>query len=229
MFPTSELVAALLSLVVGTLFGSELTRWLYRPNVIIRYKDIDPLYADDGVHWSIKVANLGRTVASDCKSVITIQGLLRDDLLEAHEANPTENLPEYKDENIAFPRPQQIGRKYFRPIVSECLAWAALGNPASISINPGLTQILDVFKVQGPDKGGYITLPSESGWRKVRARIKARELSGHIFICPSNEFPTLIMFTLAFDDEGRSRFIVTQPSWKKRLERFFFRQRYYFG
>jgi len=231
MLPSQELTSALISLIVGTLLGSELTRWLYRPNVVIRYEDVDPLHTEDGVHWSIKVANLGRTVATDCKATITIDELQQSDLLDTQEADAKEILPDYREENadLSFPRPQQIGRKFFRPINGASLAWACLGNPPELSINPGITEVLDVFKIQQCSRGPYVCLPTEAGWRRLRARIKARPLSGRIFICPSNEFPTLIMFRLSFDEAGQSRFEVTKPTILKRLQRYFFSRQYYFG
>ncbi len=231
MPPFDQIISALISLVIGTLLGSEITRWLYRPRVYIRYEDIAPLYAEDGVHWTIRVANLGRTVATNCKCIITIDSLDESDLLDVNEAFEKENLPEYREEkaDLSFPRTQTLSPNYFREISGESLAWATLGNPAVISINPGITEMLDVFKVQDPDKGGYISMPTEYGWRRLRARIKPRDLTGRVLVCPSNEFPTLIFFRLAFDASGKSSFYVRRPSPLKRLQRIFFRRRYYFG
>ena len=231
MWPLEELTSALISLAVGTLLGAEVTRWLYRPRVFIRYEDVAPLDADDGIYWTIKVANLGRTVANNCKGIITIDSLCQTDLLESSEANPEENLPEYPEESAdkIYPRLQLINPKYFRKINGESLAWATLGNPATISINPGVTEMLDVFKVQNNKDGIYITMPSEHGWRRLRARIKQRDLSGRIMICPSNEFPTLIYFRLTFNSDGKSVFVVKRSGSLKKLQRIFFRHKYYFG
>ena len=229
--PGDQLLSAFISLLVGTLLGREITRWLYRPRVFIRYKDITPLITGDGVHWSIKVANLGRTVATSCKGTITIDDLSSEDLMAPNEAYENESLPKYQEEgrDLSFPREQIIDPRYFREISSECLSWAALGNPSVISINPGITEILDVFKVQHPEKGGYISMPTELGWRRLRARVKAKDLSGKIMICPSNEFPTLILFRLSFDEEGQSHFVVETPPFFERFQKWFLRERYYFG
>lgn len=226
-----QLTGALISLLIGTLLGSEITRWLYRPRVHIRYEDVAPLYAEDGIHWTIKVVNVGRTVATNCKGIITIDDLNRGDLLSAQDAYATENLPDYPEEkaDLSFPRRQMIESKYFRPIIGECLAWAALSNPSMISINPGITEMLDVFKVQRPDKGGYISIPTEFGWRQLRARIKRRELTERILVCPSNDFPTLIRFALTFSESGESAFRVFKPTFRSRLQRLFFKRQYYFG
>lgn len=231
MIVVDQLTAALISLVVGTLLGSELTRFLYRPRVIIRYKDTSPLYTPDGVHWSIKVANMGRTVASNCKGIIFVDGIDRDDLLGTNSANPQEILPDYKEENadLSFPRHQQIDGSSFRPLNGERLAWACLGNPQSIDINPGITELLDICKLQSYDKGNYIIFPTEYGWRRLRARVKAKNISGKIMICPSNEFPTVIHFRLDLDDEDRSIFTPIKPRFLQRMKRIFFRRKYYFG
>jgi len=231
MIVIDQITAALISLVVGTVLGSELTRFLYRPRVIIRYKDTSPLYAPDGVHWTIKVANIGRTVASNCKGIIYVDGINQDDLLGTDSANPQELLPDYKEENtdLSFPRHQQIDGSRFRPISGAQIAWACLGNPQSMDINPGITELLDICKIQFHDKGDYIIFPTEYGWRRLRARVKVKNISGKIMICPSNEFPTVIHFRLEFDDKNQSVFIPIKPSFLQRVKKTFFRQKYYFG
>ena len=224
-------ISAFVSLAIGTLLGSEITRWLYRPRVFIRYEDTAPLHTKDGVHWTIKVANVGRTQAIDCKGIITIYGVDSEDLLNVNQAHPDEILPSYSNEklDLDFPRTQVIDPKYFRNIDSESLTWAAMGNPPTISINPGITEMIDVFKVQNPEAGGYVIVPSEAGWRRLRARIKPKLLRGKIMICPSNEFPTMIFFQLSFDSEGRSSFTVQPPGIIEKFQRTFFRRDFYFG
>lgn len=225
------ILSAFASLAIGTLLGSEITRWLYRPRVFIRYKSTAPLHASDGVHWTIKVANVGRTQAINCKGIITIAGLEADDLVAANDAHPDEILPSYSSEKIdlEFPRSQLIDPTYFRDIDGEALAWAAMGNPPVISINPGITEMIDVFKVQNPDAGGYTIVPSESGWRKLRARIRPKELKGKIMVCPANEFPTMIFFKLEFDENGISNFSVQPPGFIEKFQKLFFRKDFYFG
>lgn len=227
----NELIAALISLIIGTLLGSELTRFLYRPRVIIRYKDTSPLFTPDGVHWSIKVANIGRTVASNCKGVIFISDISTDDLINAEDADPQEILPNYSDEeaDLSFPRHQQLDKNFFRPIDGDRIAWATLGNPDTIDINPGITELIDVCKIQFYDKGNYIIFPTSKGWRRIAARVKAKNITGKIMICPSNEFPTVIRFRLTFDDRNRSEFTAIKPRTFDRLQRVLFRRKYFFG
>ena len=231
MLPLEQVTGALISLIIGTLLGSELTRFLYRPRVFIRYEDVSPLKTPDGVHWTILVANFGRTVASDCKGIITIDGLTKEDLLNVADADPNEILPTYKSEStdLEFPRPQYLAPDFFRSIRNENLAWAGVGNPAKISINPGTTENLDVFKVQNAHTGSYVLVPSGLGWRKLRARIKSINLIGRIMVCPANEFPTVINFSLSFDESGKSTFVVRRPSLLERIKRVIFRRRYYYG
>jgi hypothetical protein len=231
VIPFDEITGALISLIIGTLLGSELTRYLYRPRVFIRYEDVTPLYAPDGVHWTIQVANFGRTVASECKGIISIDNLTADDLMPIGQASADEVLPSYKSENadIEFPRAQHLGPDSFRSITNEELAWAATGNPAKVAINPGITEKLDVFKVQNELNDPYILVPSGTGWRKLRARIKPVTLKGRIMICPSNEFPTVMFFTLTFDRTGKSFFRVRRPGPGQKLKRLLFRRRFYYG
>ena len=231
MIPLDQISAAFISLVIGTLLGSELTRLLYRPRVFIRYREISPLHAPDGIHWTVQVANFGRTVASDCKGVITIDGLQKDDFLPIEEAIADEILPSYKNEQLdmEFPRAQHLAPDFFREIKNEEVSWAATGNPAKISINPGITENLDIFKVQESADGQYILIPSGTGWRKLRARLRQKSIAGRIMVCPSNEFPTVMLFELTFSEDGCSKFKISKPGFGLRLKRLIFRQRFYYG
>lgn len=231
MFPSEQLISALVSLLVGTLLGKEITRWLYRPRVSVKFKGISPLAARDGIHCTIKVVNIGRTEAKNCKATISIYNLIESDLVHEDEACLSEILPDYKEEGISLsnPRKQLLNPAYFRIIDGEPLPWARLGNPGSLTINPGISELLDVFKIQSDgDKLLYTILPSELGWRNLRARIKIRELSGKIMICPSNEHPTLIEFKLSFDDFFKPQFLVKKPDLLRRVRGFFFKESYYY-
>ena len=226
----NDISGALVSLLIGTLLGTEITRFLYRPKVRVRYSKISPLHVKDGTHWSINVANLGRTVASNCKAVIYLQGIEPEVLLKLHEANPNEFLPSYSEEsgNISFPRPQSIGREKFRPIAGANLAWAKLGNPDSIDINPGVTELLDICKVQDSDKGRYVIFPTELGWRRVRCRIRSSKIAGKVLVCPSNEFPTVLNFELDVFDDHESTFKIIPPGFSQRLKKWLNRDQYFF-
>jgi hypothetical protein len=229
--PFDQVTGALLSLFVGTLLGREITRWLDRPRVYIRYENVAPLNTNDGIHWTIRVVNLGRTAATDCKGIISLHSIEAGDLVDLNEAYPDELLPLYRDEKVdmSFPRQQILSRSCFRQISRECLPWAASGNPSHITINPGVTELLDVFKVQLPEKGGYIILPSESGWRQLRARIRKRDILGEIMICPANDFPSIIIFELRFLEDGHSSFRVRQLPWRRQILARLRRDKYYYG
>ena len=209
----APLINSLLSLLIGTLIGSELSRYLYTPKVVIRYKDVKPLNAEKGVFWSVRVENKGRTVAKKCIGTMTLANLSLSDLMAPHEAAIDEELTRYQEEklDVEFPREQIVSQTYFRDIDSVSLCWAKLGNPDSIDINPGISQTLDVCKFHSSEIGQYLIFPSEFGWRRVRLRTTQKDLRGEISICPENEFPTSIQFKVTISDDGISNFTLARP------------------
>ena len=131
---SQQVIGALIGLIIGTLLGNEISRFLYRPKVFIKFKQISPLFTKDGYFWSIIVANLGRTVATDCIGTITIDGLSKEDIMESHEAVMDESLPTYSEERIDldYPRSQLVSPMSFREIRNVSLCWSLLGNPFKI-------------------------------------------------------------------------------------------------
>jgi len=214
------LLNPLLSLIIGTLLGGELTRYFYKPKVVIRYKDVTPLKLSSGTFWSLRVENRGRTVATDCIGVISIDEIKPSDIVEFKDADANEHLPDYPNEttDLSVPREQIISNTYFREINRVSLCWAKLGNPDKLEINPGISQSIDVCKYHKSQNGGYFIFPSEDGWRRLRVRIRKDAFSGSIFICPSNEFPTQINFRVAIDKDGGCVFKAAKPKriWFKR-------------
>lgn len=195
IFEHSEYFASLVSLVIGGIIGGELTRYLYKPKVVVRYQRTSPLYDGTGKFLSVKFINKGRSVATNCVATITLRGLSADNILEACDVVSEENLPNFEDSlNNDTVRKQILQRKYFRTFDDEQLCWSNLGNPCQIDINPGITAQLDVCKFQIGKGFNYIIIPSEFGWRLLRARVKALHIRGKIKICSSNEFPTIIHY-----------------------------------
>lgn len=216
-----SVLASLISLIIGTLLGSEVTRFLYKPRVIIRYKDVEPLHCPDGVFWSLCVENLGRTVATQCIGILTLYDLAEEMIMSTASVTDEEQLPDYPTEalRLSFPRDQIVQPGHYRRVRGASLCWAKLGNPDTLDINPGVTQVVDLCKFQ---KGGYFVFPSEFGWRRVRVRIRAQRIRGRIQICPSNEFPTIIDFILSVDEGGKSQFQpIRRRTWKHALARRF--------
>lgn len=222
-----------ISLLIGTLLGAEIMRFLYRPHVIIQFKNLMPLYSDNGYFLSIKVANRGRTAASNCIGNITLKYIL-DDLISPNAFNLDkfeDSLPRYRLEDIEleYPRHQLITPHKQREIKNSTLCWSELGNPLKMDINPGASQNLDICRIQKyidletNDVFWYLIFPCEQGWRKVRARIKIKPnttISGKLFICPNNVFPTVRKFIFELKDNNDF------PTFK--IERFNLLKRFYF-
>ena len=214
-------LSSFVSLTVGTLLGAEITRLFYRPKVIVKYKNIDPLEDKTGIYWSIQVENYGRTVAKECSAVISLYNINIDDMVAAEDIDSNEELPEYRNENIDIetPRKQIVNKDHFRPLNRVSVCWAKLGNPDVIDINPGISQSVDLCKFHSHGLYNYFVFPSEDGWRRVRVRIKARNLKGHILICPANEFPTRVDFMISIMEDGKSEFKAIKPNFLYKFKR----------
>ena len=230
-FSFDQVTAALVSLLIGTLLGKEITRFLYKPKVIIRYRDVSPLETDDGYFISTNVANLGRTVATNCIGTLTLFGIDKHSIMHTHEADPLESLPDYPEEKIDldFPRFSILDPNTFREINNVSLCWARLGNPQCIDINPGMMTELDICKVHLKGNKKYIIFPSEDGWRKLRVRIEAKPLKGRVLICPSNEFPTPVNFEFSLNEEGNPVFRASSIGMFDKIRNLIFRRDYYFN
>ncbi len=206
----NQILGALIGLIIGTLLGNEISRILNKPKVKVRFKNISPLTTKNGKFWSILIVNFGRTVATNCNCFITLFDISKEDIINENLADKDEDLPSYSYEkiDIQFPREQFVSQEKFREIKNESLCWSKHGNPDAIDINPGVVESLDVCKCQSStdQKSWYLIFPSEEGWRKVRIRLKLKAVSGRIFICPSNEFPTLVDFKIEVNENGEPVF-----------------------
>lgn len=221
---------AIVSLVVGTLLGQAIARYMYRPKVIIRYKNIMPLVATDGVFWAIEIANLGKSVARNCIGTITLRNVTEKDIVPIYDADPDESLPEYPEEklDIEYPREQILADDSFRRVSNTATAWARLGNPFQMNINPGMSEQLDLCKVHYSKKGIYALFPSEFGWRRLRLRTNKEHILGRIMICPENDFPTPINFEIRLNTENGPLLEIHKLSFIERLIKTFRKEYYYF-
>lgn len=212
-FSFESVFSSFISLTIGTLIGSEVTRYFYKPRVIVKYKNLAPLDDINGVYWSLQIENYGRTVAKQCVAVVTLYDVSATDLVNTEDVDALENLPQYRNENIDIetPRKQIVSKDHFRPLTRVSLCWAKLGNPDMIDINPGISQVVDLCKFHKNGDKSYFIFPSEDGWRRIRVRIIPRQIRGHILICPSNEFPTRVNFEIMVSDNGESQMTAKKP------------------
>ncbi len=231
-----------IGLVIGTLLGGEITRFLYRPQVLIQLRDVTPLYSDEGFFLSIRIANRGRVAASDCIGNITLnlnaETVMNpeDYLLDRFE----ESLPKYTIEEIKLehPRHQLTTKDKVREVRNSSLCWSKLGNPHEIDINPGSNQNLDICRVQlyndteKNERFWYLIFPCEQGWRKVRCRVKLNPkepLEGKLLICPNNVFPTVRKISFTLDDmQSTPQFVIKKYSLLERIYFAFNRSKLYF-
>ena len=225
----NQILGAFIGLIIGTLLGNEISRILNKPKVKVRFKDISPLLTENGEFWSILIVNFGRTVATNCSCFITLFDITEEDIIDENLADKEEGLPSYSHENIDihFPREQFVSRNKFRNIQNESLCWSKHGNPNILDINPGVVESLDICKCHFSEerKTWYLIFPSEKGWRKVRIRLNLKPISGRIFVCPSNEFPTLLDFKIDVSEKGEPIFHPIRYNIFKRFVRFLNRKK----
>ena len=216
-----EFISALVGLFVGTLFGNELSRYLYKPRVRVRLNNVSPLKTKDGEFFSIGFINIGRSEASNCSGYISLKDITPDMIMDPSEASLDESLPSYSYENldISHPRSQMITPNKFRHVKHEAICWAHQGNPDQININPGSVQALDICKVQRyKDNKWYLIFPTERGWRNVRLRMEFKtDVYGRLFLCPSNEFPTITDFKIIMQD-GVPTLKIIKPNFFQRIK-----------
>jgi hypothetical protein len=69
-----------------------------------------------------------------------------------------------------------------------------------MNVNPGVTASIDICRFQvTEDNQWYVLFPTERGWRRILFRMKVESntvLKGKLLICPSNDFPKILTFTL---------------------------------
>ncbi|MDL2312823.1 hypothetical protein LJC68_08105 [Bacteroidales bacterium OttesenSCG-928-B11] len=243
MFDFLNDASTVIGLIIGTLLGAEISRYLYKPNVIIKFKDISPLFSDNGFFASILVANKGRTAS------IGTQGKITLNYNEERLMNPSEfkldafenSLPTYRIENIKmdYPRHQLITPEKNRTIKNSSLCWSTLGNPDKVDINPGASETLDIFRAQryvdeiSNRVFWYLIFPCEQGWKKVRCRIMLEPndiITGKLFVCPGNVFPTVRKIIITLDKNAEKPSLsIKNYNFFNRIYHFFNRIYHFFN
>jgi hypothetical protein len=202
----NALISTIIGLVVGTLFGGWIERVLYRPRVIIEIESESPspYVQKERKYVSVVVSNRGRTAAIDCVGFISIDDLSPDALLSPEDVEKDEKLPLESNHQLK-PVHQLLKPKYFgRSLDRELLCWAHLGNPTTYTINPGAKTLLDVFKAIKRDSSDewYLMIPTEAGWKKLRARLKDGNYHGRLAVSPANGPQTIREFEIEPSSEG---------------------------
>ncbi len=227
MLELSSVLSTVVPLLIGGLVGKELYRFLDKPRVVIEYRRPVFFHQEDGCFISIKIANAGRSVAENTLGVLSLYEIDNKTRINPNEAATFENLHEYQDEAFQFenPRPQIVTRDSQFDLSNEALCWAVLGNPGSININPGVSHRLDICKFFDDGERRYFIFPCDRGWRKVLIRLEVAEIQGRILICPENDFPTAMFFSITAKEIGQPIFKLKRPSTKQALKLNFRRSR----
>lgn len=222
----SDLVFPLLSLVIATIIGGELVRRIYSPRVKVKVKRSNYLRNEHSFLIAIDIVNLGSTVATKCISYLIIDEqtqIQEDDLLTEAQACENEYLPSYSYEHIDYEIPRQqwiTPEKYVQP-QRLVLCWNHSGDPYELDINPGVTVSLNICRMRYHDEDHfwYIIFPTEKGWRKVRLRMKYKEISGKIFICPSNTYPLIVNFKISENPQTNEPYLYVNSKPINRFQR----------
>lgn len=202
------------TLIIGAFVGGEIIKHIYSPQVQVKAKKTNLRKDVSGFFVSLNIVNIGRTVANNCVSYILFDNEFDiNTLLEREDAMADECLPSYKDEknNFQIPRNQLTRPSSFKRPSQARLCWSNLGNPHELDINPGVITSIDICRFQSDNKGGwYVMFPTERGWRKILLRMKVDGnslIAGKIVICPSNDSPKILFFTMKFQNNEPSLII----------------------
>jgi hypothetical protein len=193
----NALAGSLFGLIIGSVFGSWIQRMLYRPKVHIEVTHESPYEHEGGFFVSVAVTNKGENAATDCLGSITFIDLSRKSLLNPKDAVSREHLPVEAEEQLLTP-------DNFREIDREVLCWAHIGNPDKFTVNPGMKTLLDVFKAIYSKETAqwYLAIPTETGWKKLRTRLKDGHYRGKILVSPSNGKPSIKKFQILSSKES---------------------------
>jgi hypothetical protein len=158
---SETLIGALIGLggvAVGVLLPllASFIKYCYmKPRIVIQ--NDEPQQGGTFSFHSIRIHNNGRTVVKNCQGLLTIQNLEQSDI----------------DPSAAR---VYVTNTIYRPIKDESLCWAfqipdATGkgtNPASLSISPKSSRLLEVCHVDRQSTPWTIEVPSEMGWHTRR-------------------------------------------------------------
>lgn len=154
----------LIGVIIGIFgpFGARfIYEWWMKPRMDIQ--EDEPQEGEGFVRHSIRIANNGRTVAKNCNVILTIKGVVKDDIIK-----------------------DLLGRTYvqkdnYRPIKDEFLCWSfqirnPTGNPinpAFLSISPKSTRLVElcVFHRDSLE----LEVPSEMGWEIRRVILRGNK------------------------------------------------------
>lgn len=219
----SVLVENAIGLMVGTIVGGGIVRYLYRPRLKI---EIDRVItheahsdtADRVFNLTIQVTNTGNVAGQNSVGFITLADVIASDLLEDDDPFPLEQVDFTEDAQAQTPYAIMTPTRY-RPVDRELLCWAPYGNPARYTLNPGAKCVLEVAKAIWYDARGiwYLAVPSEEGWNRVRGRFTNRHLRGTLIVSPENGRQTTVDFEITLprngSTQGKPAFRLKRRSW----------------
>ena len=120
----------------------------------------EPQEAETFVRHSIRVTNDGHTAAKNCNALLTIKGMVKDDVID-DPSRPTyirsDNYRDIKDESLCWSF--QIQDPTGKPV-----------NPAFLSISPNSTRLVELCVVHRESL--EIEVPSEMGWNIRRVILR---------------------------------------------------------
>jgi hypothetical protein len=168
-------VVFFLGLIAGTAvtIAAEIFRgWYGRPRLDIL--DDSPEEAAAFSCHAIRVTNFGRTTANRCVGMLTFIDLHHEDVLGEESIATLEKLGVDPDKfDVHGDETFLMKGGNFRPITNELTAWSRVGNPVTIDIFPQTYAMLDVCRFMRGSTP-QLHLPSERGWKSVRAALKSK-------------------------------------------------------
>ena len=185
---------------IGGAVGADwLKRWIYRPKLEI-LEDKPEIGEVFSCH-AVCVKNNGRSVAKRCHAIVTFPDLVEDDLLPEKQIWKVKDLGLDKrkfalDKDATYLMKPGKG---FTKIVNEYLSWSPVGNPLAVDIFPNTSQKVDIcrfIKIEDGIKPRQIQIPSENGWRSMRAAVINRRYAMTLRIAAEDGTCMEVNFTI---------------------------------
>lgn len=186
-----------LGLIGGTLvtLGAELLRdWYRRPK--LRILEDRPEESSAFSCHAIVVTNDGRSAARNCTGMLSIDDLEKEDVLGEPDvltlAEAGLSLAKF---DVVGPETFLMKAENFRSITNELVAWSRIGNPVEISLHSQTYAMLDVCRYMKMPRLQY-HIPSERGWKAVRAALRPRSYHMTLTVVAENARPVSRSFLM---------------------------------